>query len=60
MNIPELAKELNENHCHECGCVGVDFNDFNDCSFKNCWCHKDNDYKWYKNWLKQESEEKQN
>ena len=52
MNIEEMAKLLTQLQCQECG---VD--NWQDCNQIGCWCHKNNGYQAYQQWLQSESEE---
>ncbi len=51
LNLNDMAKELTEFICRECGYVGLDFSDFHDCDIEDCWCHKSNKYRQTKEWL---------
>lgn len=46
MTVDEMAKELTQLQCQECG---VD--DWKNCNQIGCWCHKNNGYESYKQWL---------
>lgn len=52
MTVKEMAKLLTQLQCQECG---VD--NWKECKQIGCWCHKNNGYKSYQQWLQSESEE---
>lgn len=53
MSIEEMAKELTELMCKDCGYI----DNWQDCNQVGCWCHKNNGYQSYHQWLQSESEE---
>lgn len=50
MSIEEMAKILTELQCQECG---VD--NWKECNQIGCWCHKNNGYQSYYQWLQAEA-----
>ncbi len=53
MTIEEMAKLLTQLQCQECGYT----DNWKECNQIGCWCHKNNGYKSYQQWLEAESEE---
>ena len=53
MTIDEMAKELTELMCKDCGYQ----DNWQECNQVGCWCHKDNCYQTYGQWLLEECEE---
>ncbi len=45
----KLAQLLTELQCQECG-----IDDWTHCEQIGCWCHKNNGYQTYQDWLSQE------
>ena len=53
MSHREMAIFLTQIHCKECGYQ----DNWQDCEQIGCWCHANNDYQSYGEWLLQEVEE---
>lgn len=53
MTVDEMAKQLGELYCAECGWQ----DNPNGCDQIDCWCHKSNGYSDYKQWLLSEVEQ---
>ena len=47
-----MAIFLTQIHCKECGYP----DNWEDCEQVDCWCHANNDYQTYREWLLQEAE----
>ena len=52
MTLYEMAKQLTELQCVECG-QNIDDN-WQNCKQTDCWCHSNNNYKDYVHWLQTE------
>lgn len=50
MTVDEMAKFMTELQCQECGHQ----DHWQDCNQIGCWCHKDNGYQSYGQWLLEE------
>ena len=53
MTVEEMAKELTELMCKDCGYQ----DNWQECNQVGCWCHKNNGYQSYGKWLLEECEE---
>ena len=53
MSVDEMARFLTRLHCQEC-CYQ---DDWRKCIQVGCWCHENNNYQSYSDWLLQEVEE---
>lgn len=53
MTLDEMAKFMTELLCQECDYIE---GDYHNCNQIGCWCHKNNGYLTYKQWLQAESE----
>ena len=53
MTVEEMARFLTRLHCQECYYQ----DDWQECNQVGCWCHKDNGYQSYGQWLLEECEE---
>lgn len=51
MTLDEMARELTEQQCKECGYRNVHWSE---CEETDCWCHKSNNYEHYKEVLNTE------
>lgn len=54
MTVDEMAKLLTELQCQECG--AHDGYEWKNCQLVGCWCHANNGYQSYGEWLLQEAE----
>lgn len=53
MTVDEMAEFLTKELCEDCGYT----DNWQSCTQIGCWCHKNNGYQTYKQWLMSESEE---
>ena len=54
MTVDEMAKLLTELQCQECG--AHDGYEWKNCQLVGCWCHANNGYQSYGEWLLREAE----
>ena len=52
MTVDEMAKELTELMCKDCGYQ----DNWQECEQIGCWCHANNGYQSYGEWLLEEAE----